>query len=69
MYLICSRIKEKYENEIRDVEESEKKAKAKYAESKSKLLECEDTIIGLTTNVKLLEMQLRESRDVCGNIT
>lgn len=58
-------MKEKYENEIRDMEFSEKESKTKYNEIKAKLLETESVVLNLTNNIKQLEQQLCESREVC----
>lgn len=58
------RIKEKYDNEIRDLELSEKESKTKYNEIKTKLLEAENIVLNLTNNIKQLEQQLRESQEV-----
>ncbi|KAK9692511.1 hypothetical protein QE152_g35096 [Popillia japonica] len=66
---VLGRIREKFENEIRDLEQSEKQTNAKYTETKSKLLESEDTIIALRANVKLLEKQLKENREVLSKMT
>lgn len=49
---------------MRDLEMSESDAKNKYAETKTKLLETEDVVIGLRASIKQLEMQLGESQEV-----
>ncbi|GJQ73728.1 hypothetical protein Trydic_g14062 [Trypoxylus dichotomus] len=58
------RIKEKFEAEIIDLEQSEKQTQVKYTETKTRLLECEDTVIELRANIKLLEIQLKESKEL-----
>lgn len=46
------------------MEAAEKDAKAKYGQTKSRLLETEDTVIGLKASVKQLEGQLEDSKTV-----
>ncbi|XP_017776428.1 PREDICTED: centrosomal protein of 131 kDa [Nicrophorus vespilloides] len=58
------RLKEKFEKEIGDLESSEAESKAKYAETKGKLLETEDIVIGLKGNVKHLEIRLVDIQDL-----
>ncbi|KAJ8959085.1 hypothetical protein NQ318_022342 [Aromia moschata] len=54
------RLKEKYEKEIKDLEESEKESKGRYCEAKAKLLDYEEAAIGLRATIKQLEGQVRE---------
>lgn len=58
------RLREKYEKEIVDLETTEKEAKSRYCQTKTKLLETEDSVINLKASVKQLEGQLEESRQV-----
>lgn len=67
LFFYFRRIREKYENEIRDLEISEKESKAKYNEIKTKLLEAENIVLNLTSNTKHLEQQLRDSQEVIDN--
>lgn len=59
------RTKEKYEEEIKDLEKSVNEYKSKYSDTKEKLLNQEDTIINLTTSMKQLQSQLQQAKDVC----
>lgn len=61
---VFRRIREKYENEIRDLEISEKECKIRYGEMKMTLLETENEIILLRNTIKQLEQQLKESHEV-----
>ncbi|CAH1958127.1 unnamed protein product [Acanthoscelides obtectus] len=54
------RLKEKYEKEIKDLEIEDSEIKRRYCEAKTKLLECEETIMGFKANMKQLEAQLQE---------
>jgi 5-azacytidine-induced protein 1 len=56
------RLKEKYEKEIVDLEESEREAKNKYIETKKKLVEDEDVIINLKATIDQLQSQLETSK-------
>lgn len=58
------RIREKFEKEIKDLENAEKESKAKFIDSKTKLLECEELVIGLKSTVKHLELQLAQYKEV-----
>lgn len=58
------RLKVKYDNEIKDLEVSEKDAKNRYTETKTKLLETEDLVISLKASVKQLEVQLNDTKEV-----
>ncbi|XP_025833101.1 centrosomal protein of 131 kDa isoform X2 [Agrilus planipennis] len=57
------RLREKYENEIKEVEASEREAKIKYTETKTKLAEAEDVAVNLKASIKQLEMQLQEAKE------
>nr|CAI5847080.1 unnamed protein product [Callosobruchus analis] len=57
------RLKEKYEKEIKDLETEDSEIKRKYCEAKTKLLDYEETILGLQANIKQLETQLQEYKD------
>ncbi|VEN63068.1 unnamed protein product [Callosobruchus maculatus] len=57
------RLKEKYEKEIKDLETEDTEIKRKYCEAKTKLLDCEETILGLKANIKQLETQLQGYKD------
>ncbi|KAF7264042.1 hypothetical protein GWI33_000731 [Rhynchophorus ferrugineus] len=58
------RLKEKYEKEIKDLELAEKDSKNKYLETKTKLIENEEIIIALQANLKQLEVQLNEQKQL-----
>ncbi|RZC38409.1 5-azacytidine-induced protein 1-like, partial [Asbolus verrucosus] len=58
------RLKEKYEKEIADLEESEKESKNRYTETKRRLIESEDVIIGLKATINQLQSQVDEAKDV-----
>ncbi|XP_072379343.1 centrosomal protein of 131 kDa isoform X2 [Diabrotica undecimpunctata] len=58
------RLREKYENEIKDLESSEKKSKAKYSEARTKQLETEEILIGLKATIKQLESVLCEKEKI-----
>lgn len=62
--LIFRRLREKYEKEIKDLETAEKESKVKFIDSKTKLLESEEVIIGLKATVKQLETQVSEYKEV-----
>lgn len=57
----------KFDNEIGELEQSEKEAKSRYCEVKAKLLEYEDVLINLRATVKQLENQLANSQGVSWN--
>ncbi|XP_066137389.1 calponin homology domain-containing protein DDB_G0272472 [Euwallacea fornicatus] len=63
------RLREKYEKEIKDLEIAEKESKTKFIDTKTKLLESEETIIGLKATAKQLESQLSEFRQLSENFT
>ncbi|CAG9773590.1 unnamed protein product [Ceutorhynchus assimilis] len=63
------RLREKYEKEIKDLEMAEKESKSKFIESKTKLLENEEVVIGLRATVKQLETQLADQKELAGNLT
>ncbi|XP_063916009.1 centrosomal protein of 131 kDa [Zophobas morio] len=56
------RLREKYDKEIADLEESEKEAKNKYLEVKKKLVDEEDVIISLRATIEHLKGQLEVSK-------
>lgn len=58
------RLKEKFDNELRDLEKSEQEAKNKYLEVKNKLLESEDEVVTLKAAIKHLQQQLDDSKDI-----
>ncbi|KAJ8923072.1 hypothetical protein NQ315_001624 [Exocentrus adspersus] len=63
------RLKEKYEKEIKDLELSEKESKDRYCEMKSKLLDYEETAINLRANIKQLENQVQEYKELSERLT
>ncbi|XP_074036118.1 uncharacterized protein isoform X3 [Leptinotarsa decemlineata] len=63
------RLKEKYEKEIKDLEMSEKESKSRYCEAKTKLLDNEETIIGLKSNIKQLENRIQEQQKMTEKYT
>ncbi|XP_066261715.1 centrosomal protein of 131 kDa [Euwallacea similis] len=63
------RLREKYEKEIKDLEIAEKESKTKFIDTKKKLLESEEIIIGLKATTKQLESQLSEFRQLSENFT
>ncbi|XP_057655907.1 centrosomal protein of 131 kDa isoform X2 [Diorhabda carinulata] len=58
------RLREKYENEIKDLETSEKESKNKYCEAKRKILELEETILSLKAKIKQLQSQLEDQKEI-----
>nr|CAD7264176.1 unnamed protein product [Timema shepardi] len=56
------RLKEKYECEMKELEVLEQQLKNKYTETKSQLMEREDTILSLQANVRQLDKELEEAR-------
>nr|CAD7397161.1 unnamed protein product [Timema cristinae] len=56
------RLKEKYECEMKELEVLEQQLKNKYTETKSQLMEREDTILSLKANVRQLDKELEEAR-------
>lgn len=62
--LIKRRLREKYDKEIKDLENAEKDSKAKFMEVKTILLEREEEILGLKSNLKQLESQLTDYQQV-----
>ncbi|KAK4874278.1 hypothetical protein RN001_013638 [Aquatica leii] len=63
------RLKEKYEKEIKDLEESERNYNRKYTENKIKLAETEDLIAVLKTTVNQLDGQLLETKAITDRLT
>lgn len=61
---ILRRIREKFENELHELEKSEQEAKKKYLETKNKLLESEDNVVTLKATIKQLNIQMVESKEV-----
>lgn len=59
-----SRLKEKYEREIKEVERQEAEAKEKHIESKTRLADCEANTANLKATVKQLETQLNHFKKV-----
>lgn len=59
-----SRVKEKYEREIKELEKQESETKEKYIESKGRLAECEANITNLQATVKQLDTQLTHFKKV-----
>lgn len=62
--LPISRIKDKYESELRDLERSERNARDLYNETRSKLAECEANKQNVQSTVKQLEIQLIHTQKV-----
>lgn len=63
--LFCfRRLKEKFDHELLDLERSEHEAKNKYLEVKNRLLEAEEQVMVLRANVKQLQQQLDENKEV-----
>lgn len=62
--LMERRLREKYDKEIKDLESAEKDSKAKFMEVKTILLEREEEILGLKSNLKQLESQLTDYQQV-----
>ncbi|XP_064213693.1 centrosomal protein of 131 kDa [Tribolium castaneum] len=58
------RLKEKYEKEILDLEESERESKEKYHTVKKKLVESEDVIINLKATIDQLQSQVDSSKAI-----
>lgn len=59
-----SRIKDKYESELRDLERSERNSRDLYNETRSKLAECEANKQNIQSTVKQLEIQLVHTQKV-----
>lgn len=64
IFFTFSRIKEKYENELKDMERSERNARDLYNETRSKLAECEANKQNIQSTVKQLEIQLVHAQKV-----
>ncbi|XP_008196572.3 LOW QUALITY PROTEIN: centrosomal protein of 131 kDa [Tribolium castaneum] len=58
------RLKEKYEKEILDLEESERESKEKYHTVKKKLVESEDVVINLKATIDQLQSQVDSSKAI-----
>ncbi|KAK5641630.1 hypothetical protein RI129_010177 [Pyrocoelia pectoralis] len=63
------RLKEKYEKEIGDLEQSERDINSKYAENKLKLAEAEEQILTLRTTTKQLELQLSDLKELTNKLS
>ncbi|KAJ8983980.1 hypothetical protein NQ317_008685, partial [Molorchus minor] len=63
------RLKEKYEKEIKDLEMAERDSKNRYCEAKAKLLDCEETVLGLKATVKQLEIQAKQHKELSEKLT
>jgi chromosome segregation ATPase len=63
--LKLSRMREKFEAEIRDLEFNEKTTKEKFVETRSKLAESEANIQNLEATVKQLQIQLGHTQKIC----
>lgn len=64
-FSLYSRLKEKYEHEIRELEHSEKSLKDKYIETRSRLAEGEANNQNLKSVVTQMELQLNHTTKVC----
>lgn len=62
--MVCSRVREKYESEMRELEKSEKLAKERFNETRNKLGECEAQIQNHQATIKQLEMELNHFKKV-----
>ncbi|XP_021928716.1 centrosomal protein of 131 kDa-like isoform X3 [Zootermopsis nevadensis] len=63
------RLKEKFDAEVKDLEDSEKSIKTKYNETKGKLVEKEDEVISLKANVRQLGKELEEARKIVDRLS
>nr|XP_022903446.1 centrosomal protein of 131 kDa [Onthophagus taurus]XP_022903447.1 centrosomal protein of 131 kDa [Onthophagus taurus] len=63
------RMREKFENEIKELEKSENEVKLKYGQTKTKLLEYEDVVIHLKGSIKQIENQLSVSQEISAKLT
>ncbi|XP_031355246.1 centrosomal protein of 131 kDa isoform X2 [Photinus pyralis] len=63
------RLKEKYEKEIRDLEQSERDINGKYSENKLKLAEADEQILTMKTSSKQLELQLLDLKELTAKLS
>lgn len=62
-------MKEKYEEEIKDLEKLSEEYKTKYSDSKEKLLNQDDMILNLKTSVKQLQIQFQNAQKLSGELS
>ncbi|XP_069695012.1 calponin homology domain-containing protein DDB_G0272472 isoform X2 [Periplaneta americana] len=63
------RLKEKFDAEIKDMEESEKALKNKYNDIKGILVEKEDEVINLKANARQLDKELEEAKKIVDRLS
>lgn len=63
-YFYYSRLKDKYEQEIRELEMTEKLTRDRFNETRNKLAECEATIQNNQALIKQHELELNHSKKV-----
>lgn len=68
-FSLRSRLKGKYDAELRDMERIERQSHDKYTETRSKIAEYEANIQNLHASVKQLEIQLSHSQRVSSIIS
>lgn len=59
-----SRIKSQHDNELRETEQSERKTREKFIETRSKLAQVEGEVKNLNATINQLEMQLAHTQKV-----
>ncbi len=62
--MLSRRLKEKYENDLQNLEQTERLTREKYNETRTKLAECEANKQNMQSTVKQLEMQLSHAQKV-----
>lgn len=60
-------MKSQHENELREVEQNERKTREKFMETRSKLTQVEGDVKNLNATINQLEMQLAHTKKVCMN--
>lgn len=60
----CRRLKDKYENDLQNLEQTERLSREKYNETRTQLAECEANKQNLQSTVKQLELQLSHVQKV-----
>lgn len=65
--LFISRIKEKYEKDLQELERVEKSVREKYAETRNKLAESDAQARNFQAEIKQLQLELEHSKKVVSN--
>lgn len=61
---VYRRLKDKYETDLQNLEQTERLTREKYNETRSKLAECEANKQNMQSTVKQLELQLTHAQKV-----